>query len=709
MAIDPQFIIGAASAMAGPWIWNNYGKEIGDQAIGVLKTRWKKFNWSRASDRYRARVKEICSNMRMLYKTDTVSLHDHYVDLYVLDQKTAEKRYELDELQSSFDESMSFARRDKRESAKSIITQYNYLFVYGKPGSGKTTLLKYFATLAAQKDLNKVPVFISLSDWAYSKKEINDFIADQFDICGFPDAQLFIDRLLDKGDALVLFDGLDEVSEDTGERNRILREMDNFIKHYQRNKICITCRISASNYVFEGKEKFKYVEIADFSSSQVSAFVRKWFSHDHPKGEQFLNALGNEIHQNLQELSQNPLLLGLLCLVFDKSSSFPENRAAIYRDAIDGLLSEWDSQQGVRRDKIAQGFTSNIERDLLSILAFDYFQRGEIFFDQDDLSKRVVIFLKRLLGNQQEFDGDRIIKSIDEQHGLLTKRALHTYSFSHLTFQEYFAARYVIDHNSDDNLKKVLTHITNPRWKEIYWLIANLLPNADIFFSFFQKALKNLVMKDQVLITVIKWANQASSEFQNTEQAVDARMVAIDIIGKTEQYIKRVRSLVEEYDYNVAESFARYLNLELDVDINRDDAIDLVKTIILRQPFTQKLTNKFKKVLKLSYQRSTSFDENTDSIVTAIDYNQARLQILENLILASKYAEDKLRTEATLITNEFLPPEHHRIISKIDLPKLNPTSQEWKAYINNIYAKAFGVRTGGKVLNLSDVHIVQIE
>lgn len=708
MEIDPNVV--AQAALTGTWFWSNYGKEIGAQAIGALKTQWKKFDWNKASDRYRNRVKESCSTMRILYKTDTVPLDDQYVDLYVLDEKTADKRYGLDELQFAFDESMSFGRHDKRESARSIVNQYNYLFVYGKPGSGKTTLLKYFATLAAQKNINKVPIFISLSDWAYSKKGINDFIADQFGICGFPNAQMFIESLLDKGNALVLFDGLDEVSENTGDRDRIIREMDNFIKHYQRNKIIITCRIAASNYVFEGKEKFKYVEIADFSSLQVSAFVRKWFSHDLPKGEKFLNALNSELHLNLQELSQNPLLLGLLCLVFDKSSSFPANRAEIYRDAIDGLLSEWDSQQGVRRDKIALGFSSSVERGLLSMIAFDYFQKGEIFFDQDDLARQVVRFLEQLLGNNQKLDGTEIVKSIDEQHSLLTKRALHIYSFSHLTFQEYFTAQYVIDHSSEENLEKVLTQITKPRWNEVYRLIASLLPNADIFFSLFLRELKKIITKDQILVTVIKWAKQISTKTPKGEQAFYARMVAVDEIRQTEQFINRVRSLIEEHDYNVADSFARILNLELDVDIDRVDATDLVKVIILRRTFTKQLTQKFKKVLQLSHQRSTAFEENADfPVVTPINFDQMRIQMRENLVPATKHAEDELRIGIIDLAREFLPTEFRDVITTLDLPKLDPGLQEWKAFVSDIYSKTLGLRTSGKLLNLSDVHVLQIE
>ena len=50
--------------------------------------------------------------------------------------------------------------------------------------------------------------------------EINllDFIANQFGICDFPDALPFIEYLLENGRAIVLFDGLDEVPQEDGQR-----------------------------------------------------------------------------------------------------------------------------------------------------------------------------------------------------------------------------------------------------------------------------------------------------------------------------------------------------------------------------------------------------------------------------------------------------------------------------------------------------------
>ena len=55
-----------------------------------------------------------------------------------------------------------------------VIQQLNILFILGKPGAGKTTVLKHLALQAAQGHFDKIPIFVTLKDWADSKDEEND-------------------------------------------------------------------------------------------------------------------------------------------------------------------------------------------------------------------------------------------------------------------------------------------------------------------------------------------------------------------------------------------------------------------------------------------------------------------------------------------------------------------------------------------------------
>ena len=68
------------------------------------------------------------------------------------------------------------------------------------------------------------------------------------------------------------------------------------------------------------------------------------------------------------------------------------------------------------------------------------------------------------------------------QHGLLVERAKGIYSFSHLTFHEYFAARYlanisdsIIFHNT---LNRLRVYGDDYPWREVLGLLKEMVPNV---------------------------------------------------------------------------------------------------------------------------------------------------------------------------------------------------------------------------------------
>ena len=157
----------------------------------------------------------------------------------------------------------------QRHSALEVALTGKNLFILGKPGAGKTTFLKYLAILCCKSKIRKTPIFVSLKDWSDSSLSIIPYIAKQFDICGLPNAQPFVEALLERGDALVLLDGLDEVNEAGSKRSQTIREIVNLSKKYKKCQYCTTCRTAATDYSFE---QFTYLEVADFDSAQQPFF-----------------------------------------------------------------------------------------------------------------------------------------------------------------------------------------------------------------------------------------------------------------------------------------------------------------------------------------------------------------------------------------------------------------------------------------------------
>jgi len=74
-------------------------------------------------------------------------------------------------------------------------------------------------------------------------------------------------------------------------------------------------------------------------------------------------------------------------------------------------------------------------------------------------------------GEISDFDPTEVLKEIEAQHGLLVERAFHVYSFSHLTFQEFFTARNITE-NTNVNAPSALVdkHLFDTRWREVFIL-----------------------------------------------------------------------------------------------------------------------------------------------------------------------------------------------------------------------------------------------
>lgn len=75
-----------------------------------------------------------------------------------------------------------------------------------------------------------------------------------------------LDGILRKGEAIVLFDGLDEVNQEGNQRSELTQQLNQFSEQYPNTQCLITCRIAASDYQFP---HFQEVEVADFTDDQV--------------------------------------------------------------------------------------------------------------------------------------------------------------------------------------------------------------------------------------------------------------------------------------------------------------------------------------------------------------------------------------------------------------------------------------------------------
>jgi predicted NACHT family NTPase len=165
-------------------------------------------------------------------------------------------------------------------------------------------------------------------------------------------------------------------------------------------------------------------------------------------------------------------------------ADFPSKRSKLYEQGLDILLRRWAEAKGIQRDEVYRDLDVEHKKELLSQVAAITFERGDYFFEQDKIQRYIADYLRTLPNAitdraTLQRDSEVVLKSIEAQHGLLVERARGIYSFSHLTFQEYFTAKYFVESSDSQALENLSSHITEKRWREVFLLTAEMLPNAE--------------------------------------------------------------------------------------------------------------------------------------------------------------------------------------------------------------------------------------
>jgi predicted NACHT family NTPase len=461
-------------------------------------------------------IREQCGTMRVLDMDQPIELTGDrgiYTNVNIL-EKQSRLRSERELLEDcDFDNRVV---RERRIPGLEAVEKHRRLMVLGKPGAGKTTFLKYLAMqcITGGFAADQVPFFVTLKDFAETddRPSLVDYLSRSIGVgakhsgeesSASPTNQLpNASPLLLAGRALILLDGLDEVREE--DTARVIREMRDTADRFSESQFVITCRIAAKEYTFE---RFTEVEVADFGEPQIATFAENWFRirNDLPKATSFVERL--EANEPIQELATNPLLLTLLCLVFGDGNDFPSNRADLYEEGVKILLKKWDAKRNIKRDELYKKLDVQRREDLLSYVALQTFQQKEYFIKQRRLEGYIADFIGNLRDVDPEpealrIDSELVLRSIQAQHGLLVERARGIYSFSHLTFQEYFTAREI---NGTNQMEFLVARIYEKRWQEVILLTVGMVRNAGQFLLSIKLHIDLRLDQDKNLKQFLQW------------------------------------------------------------------------------------------------------------------------------------------------------------------------------------------------------------
>lgn len=478
------------------------------------------------------KIQDQCGILQLLDIGHPVAIDDIYIDVNILEEIASQQYFEIAELQKldpkEFDRFGLGEVDQKQIAGMQAVETYSKLRVLGKPGVGKTTFLQYLAIQCNQGAFaaNQIPIFITLRNFAQESKITNEFsllnyIRQEFLTSGISDSSV-IETLLSAGRVLLLLDGMDEIL--NPQTNAVLSEIRRFSEKYHKNQLVATCRTASQKLSIRG---FTDVEIAPFTPEQIRTFAQKWFltftKTNAQDGEaqcvQFIQKLELDENWQFRQLVVKPLFLHLACWVFHRQEKFPIKRTDFYKQGLDLLLGKWDEAKGIERDEVYRGFLLPQKLKLLSQIASATFEKGQYFFEQRVVEQYIGDYIQNLTtepmdAEEVQIESEAALKAIEAQHGILAERARGIFSFSYLAFQEYFTARKIVASHNLQALEQALgglvSHITDPHWREIFLLTATMLRSADSLVQLMKQQIDALVAKDAYLQEFLTWASQKS-------------------------------------------------------------------------------------------------------------------------------------------------------------------------------------------------------
>ncbi|NUQ86636.1 MAG: SUMF1/EgtB/PvdO family nonheme iron enzyme [Anaerolineales bacterium] len=428
---------------------------------------------------------------------DSLSLSGIYIDLDVQPPTDAEytKRRMKEE------DPRVFLEREHRVPVLEVLTdsKLNHLVLLGDPGSGKTTCLHYITlalALAGQDDpaaenlfpegwkLKKhFPVRLILRDvaaqhistdlkkgnadvvWNAIRADLVLRLGEEIAKNLFPKLQQFIL----KNPCLLMFDGLDEVTEADDRRERLIEAISAFCATMSRETcVLVTARPYAYTDAKWQLSRFKTLTLLPFNEEQIGRFVKRWYQAmretmkwDENTSNDKAQSLNGAIQEKeyLFDLAQRPLLLTLMVTLHTSWGKLPEDRADLYDETVRLLLDRWqrwrearDPQGNLVLEKsisVALSIEESSVRHALNTLAFNVHTRqGED--TQNRQNQPADIRTDEVLDAFSPYLPDTthprvIINYLETRAGLLLGRGNGIYAFPHRSFQEYLAACYLND------------------------------------------------------------------------------------------------------------------------------------------------------------------------------------------------------------------------------------------------------------------------
>ena len=409
-----------------------------------------------------------------------------------------------------------------------------FILMEGRPGSGKTTLMNKISCDWARGEIlqTKLVIYVPLRKLSAQKNH------DLYAIIGIACPSLTMKDKSDKlhklvshieekdGEGVVFaFDGLDEYKTCRNEvlttsgfccfKSQTTETSDDSVYEIlygnllTKATVLVTSRPAAcaSFRVYAGKQ----IEVIGFLKEQITEYIHEFFRRDSRKAELLISHLHH--HPNLMNMAYLPLHCAMLTVLFDEEEILPETETQVYRDfTLSTLARSILKKQGAVTLKLTKfdqlPHDEKITFFKVCELAYNATVESKLVFSSSDINK--------ITKPGATISDDTTLGLVVIDHYFMRHGLDETYTFLHLTFQEYLAAVHVIYTFSDAKIAAFIRDHSQSKdlaesavWKFISGMIDFHKPNSRI-------AIKELLLNASDPLSATCYAYEAQDKYPCT-------------------------------------------------------------------------------------------------------------------------------------------------------------------------------------------------
>ncbi len=427
-------------------------------------------------------IEEVVMVKTIWHRFNKINVEDFYCDSHVIIQS---------------DKSKTKATQRKKIISTRSFGEKGKVLIQGIGGQGKSIFLRHLCYTEYAKG-KSIPVFIELNR-LQKDKSLKDEIVKFLSVNQIKITDNTFEEIGASFSFAFFLDAFDEVPSD--EKQRVQSEIEHLVSIFITSKFYITSRFDES---IESSAKFYSVKLDYLKNDEYKILINKLaVILERDIAENIIKDIENNSGE-LKGLIKTPLLVSLVFICYQHTSSLPNQLSKFYEDLFEALYSKHDSQS---KSNYKREYSANMG-DVLAQKIFERFCFETKMYKHNRFTKRE---LHEAIEKSLEFNdvskeqAQNYFNDIVKITCLVLKDGT-LYSFIHKSVQEFYTALYIKNLPDITSSKFYMQMRDDDRKLSFFNQEMRFLINID-HFNFSKEFLIPLLLKYLYMLGFIKIEN----------------------------------------------------------------------------------------------------------------------------------------------------------------------------------------------------------